>query len=174
MPPSLHPPGGAAVPAPAAPLSACGWGGSHRRCLVLPRRPPSPAPPPPVRTQLVCSEKPAGLLLLNRWISHVFGHFRPNRRKLPKWWRNLTTLSERRAEIAEPAAELAEEMKGRRAETRGRRLLAPEPTGNRQSFPSVPRRKSPKLARTRTVTTRPLPAPRRGIGRRSEGGALSL
>lgn len=41
--PSLHPPGGTAVPAPAE----SGWGGSHSLRFVFPLRLPSPAPPPP-------------------------------------------------------------------------------------------------------------------------------
>lgn len=164
--PSLHPPGGAALPAPAAPPSASGWGGSHSRCLVFP--PPSalPCSPPPPGPDTVGLFREAGRSSpLNRWISHVFGHFRPSRRKLPKWWRNLTALSEGWAEIAEPAAELAEGLKGRGTETRRRRLLAPEPAESSRSSPALLRlqrgEKRPQPARARTVTTRPLPVLRR-------------
>lgn len=78
--PSLHPPGGAAVPAPAA----SGWGGSHSLCLVFPLRLPSPAPPPPRPGAVGLFRKAGRSSTLNRWISHVFGHFRPKWRKLPK------------------------------------------------------------------------------------------
>lgn len=79
--PSLHPPGGTAVPAPAA----SGWGGSHSLRFVFPLRLPSPAPPPPPDLGAVGLFRKAGRSsTLNRWISHVFGHFRPNWRKLPK------------------------------------------------------------------------------------------
>lgn len=140
-------------------------GGAIAAALSSPLRPPSPAPPPPGPDTVGLFREAGRSSPLNRWISHVFGHFRPSRRKLPKWWRNLTALSEGWAEIAEPAAELAEGLKGRGTETRRRRLLAPEPAESSRSSPALLRlqrgEKRPQPARARTVTTRPLPVLRR-------------
>lgn len=116
--PSLHPPGGAAVPAPVTPPSASGWGGSHSHCLVFPLRPPSPAPPPRSE-QSWFAPRSRPVFSLDRCLPHVFGHFRPNRRKLPKRRRNLTTRTEGWAETLEPTAEPAEGLGGQNREGGG-------------------------------------------------------